>query len=49
MAVMLLFCSTKMAAILLGDRDFGVYFQRNSTDQVTNGRKANLLHEHLCP
>ena len=32
----MLFCSTKMAAISLGDRDFGVYFQCNSTDQATN-------------
>ena len=49
MVVMLLFCSTKMAAISLGDCDFGVYFQRNSTDQATNWRKTNLLHEHLYP
>ena len=46
MVVMLFFCSTKMAAILLGDCDFGVYFQRNSTDQATN-RRTKLLHEHL--
>lgn len=49
MVVMLLFCSTKMAAISLEDCDFGVYFQRNSTDQATNWRKTNLLHEHLYP
>ena len=49
MVVMLSFCSTKMAAISLGGRDFRVYFQRNSTDQATNRRKANLLHEHLYP
>ena len=47
MVVVLLFCSTKMAAISLGDRDFGVYFQRNSMDQATNRRKVNLLHAHL--
>ena len=46
MVVMLLFCSTKMAAISLGDCDFGVYFQRNSTDQATRWWKMNLLHEH---
>ena len=45
LVVILLFCSTKMAAILLGDCDFSVYFQCNSTDQATNGRKTNLLHD----
>ena len=45
LVVMLLFCSTKMAAISLGDCDFSVYFQRNSTDQATNWRKTNLLHD----
>ena len=33
MGVMLCFCSTKMAAILLGDCNLGAYFQFNSTDQ----------------
>ena len=36
MVIMLLFCSTKMAAISLGDCNFGVYFQHNSMDKATN-------------
>lgn len=43
------FCSTRMAAILLRDCDFDVYFQWNSMDQAANRGKTNLLHEHLYP
>jgi len=49
MVVMLLFCSTKMVAISLGDRDFSEYFQHNVTSQARNWRRMNLLYEHLYP
>ena len=34
MVVMPLFCSTKVDVILLGNQDFGVYFQCNAMDQA---------------